>query len=214
MEIITILGRHGCPDITGDIDLSQCSSKPIAGGGFGDIYRGALQSGAQVAIKCPRVYLDDNQKNRDALKVRIFGDLNLIYHLNERNYLNCVKTAAREIYTWSKCKHDHVLELSGLAYFRDHLAMVSPWMQYGTLPQYLVRHPNSDRCDIVGGLSNTYRAIMTLRLQCIQIASGLAYLHLIDIVRRIDFLKRSVESISSICYLFFLSFRFMATSKG
>ncbi|KAF8600427.1 kinase-like protein [Ceratobasidium sp. AG-I] len=141
-EIITILGKHGCPDITGDIDLAQCSSKPIAGGGFGDIFRGFLQSGVQVAIKCPRLYIDASEENH-----------------------NILKTAAREIYTWSKCKHDHVLELTGLAYFREQIAMVSPWMMHGTLQQHLIRQPDSDRCDI-----------------CKQIASGLVYLHSIDMV--------------------------------
>lgn len=70
-EIIAILGRHDCPDITSDIDLSRCSSKPIAGGGFGDVYQGILHNGSKVAIKCPRLYLDASEENRDVLKVRV-----------------------------------------------------------------------------------------------------------------------------------------------
>ncbi|KAF8600424.1 kinase-like protein [Ceratobasidium sp. AG-I] len=141
-EIIAILGRHGCLDVTGDIDLAQCSSRPVAGGGFGDIYRGSLKGGSQVAMKCPRLYLTANDDNR-----------------------NVLKAAAREIYTWSKCKHAHVLELIGLASFRGHVAMVSSWMAHKSLSNYLTQQPDVDRCEL-----------------CTQITSGLAYLHGINVV--------------------------------
>ncbi|CAE6399785.1 unnamed protein product [Rhizoctonia solani] len=68
--------------------------------------------------------------------------------------------AARELHTWSKCKHPNVLPLYGLVTFRDRIGMVSPWMSKGTLPQYLVANPDANRRDL-----------------CIQICEGLSHMH-------------------------------------
>ncbi|KAG8731320.1 hypothetical protein FRC12_019786, partial [Ceratobasidium sp. 428] len=54
-SVLDILVQHGCHDVTQDLDQSTCSEYPIANGGFGDIYRGKLTSGVQVAIKCTRI---------------------------------------------------------------------------------------------------------------------------------------------------------------
>ncbi|KAG8725324.1 hypothetical protein FRC09_002206 [Ceratobasidium sp. 395] len=72
---------------------------------------------------------------------------------------------AREIYTWSKLKHPNVLELSGLAIFRDQISIVSPWMENGTLPEYITKNPTIDRPKL-----------------CAQISTGLAYLHTSGVV--------------------------------
>ncbi|KAG8696092.1 hypothetical protein FRC08_007375 [Ceratobasidium sp. 394] len=122
-EIISLLTQHRCPDITERLVLNQCGRAPISGGGSGDVYRGALVGGAQVAIKCPRFYL--RQDDKDGHKV--------------------LKHAARELYVWSRLKHKNVQELLGLAQFRDCMAMVSPWMDNGTLLEYIEHSPNIDR---------------------------------------------------------------------
>ncbi|KAJ1304116.1 hypothetical protein OPQ81_008518 [Rhizoctonia solani] len=70
------------------------------------------------------------------------------------------KRAAKELYTWSKCKHPNVVSLMGLAVFRNTLAMISLWEGNGNLLQYLSTHPSTDRC----------------RLST-SICAGLAYLH-------------------------------------
>ncbi|KAG8743546.1 hypothetical protein FRC10_011786 [Ceratobasidium sp. 414] len=136
-EIILMLGQHGCPNITGTLDVSRCGLGPIAGGGFGDVYQGYLRSGVEVAIKCPRFFLNRNEISQADLKA-----------------------AARELHTWSKYKHPNVVQLLGVAQFRDRIAMISPWMKNGTLCQYIIRAPNADRCRL-----------------CLGIASGVAYLH-------------------------------------
>ncbi|KAG8730651.1 hypothetical protein FRC10_002451, partial [Ceratobasidium sp. 414] len=46
-EIIRHLINSGCSDVTDKLDLDQCGTHPIAGGGFGDIYQGALVGGAK-----------------------------------------------------------------------------------------------------------------------------------------------------------------------
>ncbi|KAF8603021.1 kinase-like protein [Ceratobasidium sp. AG-I] len=78
-------------------------------------------------------------------------------------WLRCWKLEtpqARELYTWSKFHHENVLELLGVANFQDRIAMVSPWMDNGALPNYIAQRRNVDRY-----------------LICLQITNGLTYLH-------------------------------------
>ncbi|KAG8768234.1 hypothetical protein FRC12_005692 [Ceratobasidium sp. 428] len=141
--IVAILTQRRCLDITERLDLEKCGRAPMAGGGFGDVYQGSLCGGEKVAIKCARLYLRRDDVNGHKL----------------------LKRAAREIYVWSCLEHDNVLKLLGLAQFRDHLAMISPWMDNGTLLEYLGRHPGIDRHRL-----------------CIDISQGVAYLHQHDTI--------------------------------
>ncbi|KAG8713629.1 hypothetical protein FRC09_018501 [Ceratobasidium sp. 395] len=142
-DIIALLVVHQCPDITSRLDLKKCGATAFAGGGFGDVYHGALDKGERVAIKCARFYI----RQGDAKGHKV------------------LKHAAREIYTWSCLKHANIVELLGLAQFRDHLAMVSPWMDNGTLLEHLERNPAADR----------YRLIT-------EITDGVVYLHQNDTI--------------------------------
>ncbi|CAE6465225.1 unnamed protein product [Rhizoctonia solani] len=136
-EVLKHLGDHGCEDITRKLNLSESSQFPISTGGFGDVYRGSLQQGAHVSIKCLRLAVQTTEASRKDLK-----------------------RAAHELYVWSKCKHPNILELSGVALYRDQIAMISPWMGNGNVNQFLARHPRFDRYWL-----------------CSRIASGVAYLH-------------------------------------
>ncbi|KAB5593186.1 hypothetical protein CTheo_3349 [Ceratobasidium theobromae] len=94
-----------------------------------------------------------------------FGDVYRGALLNgTRVALKCLRVltqrAAHELYVWSKCKHPNVLELIGVAKYRDQIAMVSPWMDNGHLSWFLSQQPQADRYTI-----------------CVQIADGMAYLH-------------------------------------
>ncbi|KAG9076800.1 hypothetical protein FS749_011373 [Ceratobasidium sp. UAMH 11750] len=134
-EVIAHLGTRGCPDPGDQLDEASCSKYPISNGGYGDIYRAKLKNGTEVAIKTMRLLLDaEGQKH--------------------------IKHAARELYTWSKCRHRNVQQLLGLLEFRDQIGMVSAWEVNGDLSSYLQRYPETDRYQISA-----------------QIAEGLAYLH-------------------------------------
>ncbi|QRV86018.1 Tyrosine kinase domain protein [Ceratobasidium sp. AG-Ba] len=111
-----------CPDISSELDLANCDETVISGGSFGDIYRGKLRSGIHIAIKCARLFPQDDDQSRDVLK-----------------------NAARELYAWSKCQHVCVAQLLGVAQFRNQLAMVSRWTANGTLPDYIRSNPSADR---------------------------------------------------------------------
>ncbi|KAG9097660.1 hypothetical protein FRC07_010752, partial [Ceratobasidium sp. 392] len=58
-KMITLLVEHGCPDASDSLDLSQCGERPVAFGGFGDIYYGKTKGGVPVAIKCARVNVNE-----------------------------------------------------------------------------------------------------------------------------------------------------------
>ncbi|CAE6427540.1 unnamed protein product [Rhizoctonia solani] len=124
-DIVTILTRHGCANLTSSLDESACSKYPIAHGGLGDVFQGRLLNGTTVAVKTIRAYYHPGQLTR-------------IYH----------KRAAKEIYTWSKCNHPNVVKLIGLAVFHECLAMISDWEVNGTLLHYLSKHPSADRCHL------------------------------------------------------------------
>ncbi|KAG8730097.1 hypothetical protein FRC11_007426, partial [Ceratobasidium sp. 423] len=135
-DIVGHLAGCGCEDLTANLDPSTFSECPNSHGGFSDVYRGRLSTGAHVAVKALRISIENIENPK---------------HL---------KRAARELYTWSNCKHPNVLQLLGLAVFRGRIGMVSPWMDHGTVPRYLDGNTAMDRCNL-----------------CVQICDGLAYLH-------------------------------------
>ncbi|KAF8671777.1 kinase-like protein [Rhizoctonia solani] len=136
-EIIKHLGDHGCEDITEQLNLSRSGLFPVSTGGFGDVYRGTLHHGTHVGIKCLRLVVHTTEESRKDLK-----------------------RAAHELYVWSKCRHPNILELNGVALYRNQIAMISPWMGNGNVNQFLSRHPRFDRYWL-----------------CARIASGVSYLH-------------------------------------
>ncbi|ELU42201.1 Pkinase domain-containing protein [Rhizoctonia solani AG-1 IA] len=116
---------HGCNDVTSELDESKCSQYALSHGGFGDVFRGALRNGTRVGIKCLKIQLDSSGEREKHLK-----------------------QAARELYVWSKCEHPNVLPLIGMALFEGKFAMVSPWMENGTLTRFISQHPEADRYEM------------------------------------------------------------------
>lgn len=124
-EIITLLGKRGCKNLSSQLDLQACSQNPLYNGGFGDVYSGMFHDGTKVAIKTMRQYDADG--------------------LPDGKYQ---KRSAKELYTWSKCNHPNVARLLGLAEFRGRLAMISDWADNGNLPQYIKNNPSVNRCSL------------------------------------------------------------------
>ncbi|CAE6495559.1 unnamed protein product [Rhizoctonia solani] len=141
-EVVSQLVDHGCDDLTGELDFSSFGENPVTHGGFSDIYRGLLLDSTRVAVKALRVSVESISRNPKHLK-----------------------RAARELHTWSKCRHPNVIPLLGLAIFRGRIGMIAPWMTHGNLPRYLESTPGVDRLNL-----------------CVQICEGLSYLHRINII--------------------------------
>ncbi|QRV74671.1 Serine/threonine-protein kinase [Ceratobasidium sp. AG-Ba] len=136
-DIIARLSHHGCQDLTHELDLQRCSPAVNKRGGYSDIYLGQLHDGRSVAIKA---IFSCGTKNDEEVK-----------HL---------KRTARELYTWSKCKHPRIAPLLGLATYRGQIAMISPWMEYGDVRSYVNKYPEVDRLSL-----------------CIDVAAALRQLH-------------------------------------
>ncbi|KAG8793300.1 hypothetical protein FRC12_003175 [Ceratobasidium sp. 428] len=118
LTVVQWLASHSSiTDFTDELSRSLAvTSAPIARGGLSDVYRATRSDGTQLAIKCLR-----------------------------RHDPKHVKRTARELNTWSRLKHQNVLELSGLALFQGCLAMVSPWMKYGSVTSVVKQWPDRDR---------------------------------------------------------------------
>lgn len=140
-EMFVCLMLHGCRDLSLLMDPNQYSSAAVAAGGFGDIWRGMMKDGVLVAIKCLRLH------------IILEGDA------------KGMKRAMRELYHWSKARHENVQQLIGIIMFQNQLGMVSEWMENGTLQGYIRKNPDVNRYEL-----------------CVQVAKGVSYLHKIGMV--------------------------------
>ncbi|KAG8710248.1 hypothetical protein FRC08_017425 [Ceratobasidium sp. 394] len=70
-EMFDCLLYHGCTDLTSQLKFNRECFTAIAGGGFGDIYRGRLRDGTVVAIKALRHHILIQDTAPKALKVRL-----------------------------------------------------------------------------------------------------------------------------------------------
>ncbi|KAJ6476335.1 kinase-like domain-containing protein [Mycena sanguinolenta] len=122
--------------------VEERDEHPTFGGGFGDIYR-ASYGGERVALKRMRHFLRGSDLRRTRLKF------------------------CREALLWKDLRHPHILPFLGIDAdsFPSFLCMVSPWMENGTVINYLKTH----------GHANIDRLLS-------EIAQGFGYLHSRDIV--------------------------------
>ncbi|KAJ1300895.1 hypothetical protein OPQ81_003321 [Rhizoctonia solani] len=101
----------------------------LLGGNFGDIWRGKLNDGTDVAVKVWR-----------------------ISWLSTENH-KILKRLTREIYNWSKTNHANVHQLLGVMMFQGRVGMVSRWMPNGNLQEYLSKHKTADRYQLCAQVS-------------------------------------------------------------
>ncbi|KAJ7174577.1 kinase-like domain-containing protein, partial [Mycena filopes] len=95
----------------------------IAGGGFGDIWKG-LVGGQSVSVKIMRIYQD-------------------------RDIALALKEFSREAIIWRQLCHPNLLPFFGLFYREERLCLVSPWMENGNILQYLIKHPGVARLPLI-----------------------------------------------------------------
>lgn len=88
----------------------------------------------------------------------------------------------RELYHWSKARHENIQELLGIVMFQDRLGMVSLWMENGNLQQYIEKNPSVERYPLVSVNTRLSRAHTLSNPQCVQVAKGVEYLHGIGMV--------------------------------
>ncbi|QRV91891.1 Serine/threonine-protein kinase [Ceratobasidium sp. AG-Ba] len=135
--MVVYLTKHaGITDLTGELTNWQASDYPIVTGGQGQVYRGRRPDGALFAIKC----------------------------INSHNDEKYAKHTAQELSTWAKLKNSKILELSGLGMFRGRLAMISPWMELGSVKNVLRDNPSMDPYAVCEQLAEVIRFIHDLNV--------------------------------------------------
>lgn len=97
---------------------------PVAAGGFTDIFKCSMSTDVGtrfVAVKSFKFRVPDTDNGRSLQRI---GTM-----------------IRREVYVWIQLKHDHILPLEGVTIgkFGPLPALVSPWMEEGSLDDYLKR---------------------------------------------------------------------------
>ncbi|KAG1799068.1 kinase-like domain-containing protein [Suillus variegatus] len=112
------------PDLIPATNIVRDGNFPTCTGGLGDIWKCLMttRSGTQhpVAVKSIRVL-----SVTDAKILKVIG-----------------KRVRREAYVWIQLEHDHILPLKGVTFAEEFgllPALVSPWMEEGSLDNYLRR---------------------------------------------------------------------------
>ncbi|CUA68626.1 hypothetical protein RSOLAG22IIIB_08005 [Rhizoctonia solani] len=86
--------------------------------------------------------------------------VDLLIRVNQPSSYKELKRSTREAHFWSKHNHENILLLLGFAVLDNQLTMISPWMEYGSITEYVDSQPKPDYHDL-----------------CIQLSSAVAYLH-------------------------------------
>jgi serine/threonine protein kinase len=144
--------------------------KLVAGGSFGDVYKGWLE-GQSVAVKVMRVFEE--------------SDLNALLKVGTWNYtarymfISIYQEFGQEALIWRQICHPNLLPFFGLYYFQERLCLVSPWMENGHIRAFLKKNT----CDNERLLS---LASFRISLKCsyeptpcqiLDVALGLEHLH-------------------------------------
>ncbi|KAJ6581711.1 kinase-like domain-containing protein [Mycena capillaripes] len=103
-----------CFPLTGLKKIGQ----QMAGGGYGDIWKGML-CGQSVSVKMMRIFRSDDIKS-------------------------ALKEFGREALIWRQLSHPNLLPFFGLYYTEGRLCLISPWMDNGNIMEFLRKNPTSD----------------------------------------------------------------------
>lgn len=87
-----------------------------------------------------------------------------------------------ELHVWQNLFHPHLLPFLGVL-FDEHVSLVSPFVDNGSLPMYLMDHPDADRPRFVSHYSSIRDSSLTWRCRKVrELAEALTYLHKMGVV--------------------------------
>ena len=78
---------------------------------------------------------------------------------------------------WKQFKHQNLLPLVGAKWSPQSLMMISEWMEHGTIMDFVIAHPETNRLKLVGILPGVSNEHLLTSLQLADVARGLKYLH-------------------------------------
>jgi hypothetical protein len=65
--------------------------------------------------------------------------------------------------TWKTLRHPNVLPLVGVTMSEGRFAMISDWMAYGNINDFVKAHPDANRLDLVGSSSEVSQPSLQVR---------------------------------------------------
>ncbi|KAG8895267.1 hypothetical protein FRC01_012472, partial [Tulasnella sp. 417] len=120
MDEAPVVSVGGISDIAVE-DIVFESTEPFnITGHFSDLFVGCYRFKSKVALKRPRI-----AKNRDSQ--------------------HSIQKFEQEAQVWRLLRHPHILEFIGIYKSGDHMYLVSPFIENGTLTEYIATHPDADR---------------------------------------------------------------------
>ncbi|KXN87744.1 hypothetical protein AN958_08220 [Leucoagaricus sp. SymC.cos] len=111
-------------DLTGQVEMT--SRHRVAAGTHNDVYTGLWLGKEKVALRLPRLPPGDHGVH---------------------------KRFERDLTIWRNNDHLNVVPLYGVFYQGSDVYSVSPWMDNGTVIDYLEKHPSIDRLAIISGIT-------------------------------------------------------------
>ncbi|KAJ8094292.1 Rho guanine nucleotide exchange factor [Marasmius tenuissimus] len=118
-------------------NVDKLGERPVAGGGFGDVWKGRVAD-QPVCLKVVRVFTKSD-----------VGQL--------------VKEYMREAIVWQQLRHPNLLPFLGIYHLSENeLCLVSPWMERGNLVTYLQNTPREEvdhlslASDVASGLAHLH----------------------------------------------------------
>ncbi|EMD37239.1 hypothetical protein CERSUDRAFT_123937 [Gelatoporia subvermispora B] len=90
---------------------------------------------------------------------------------------NNTKALVREVETWIRLRHDHIVPCYGASVSADPPFIVLRYMQHGHLLQYLQAHPEANRVQLVRASAITQAYRSNTALQIFEVSLGLRHLH-------------------------------------
>jgi len=120
--------------------IPDCSEDAVnvASGGFSDVSQGTYK-GRRVAIKVVRIYVRDLDAIRSV-------SISLCYYTCLVNWL---QGFCREAVAWKHLRHPNILPLLGVILNERRFALVSEWMENGTINEFVERDRDINRVRLV-----------------------------------------------------------------
>jgi serine/threonine protein kinase len=118
----------------------QIDGDPVAGGGFGDVYKARYQR-QEIALKVLKVY----QKSDMDKLLKVIGEL-LFYLDTTKSY---GQDFACEAVTWRQLHHPNVLPFYGVFHLDKtppRVCLACPWLENGNVVQYLANKAPDANC--------------------------------------------------------------------
>jgi len=131
------------PSYTTTDELRLIGEYPCGRGGNADVWRGTYR-GSKVAIKVLRV---NSRDFRSLEKVRSL--VSVLFDSTVHVLMRAAQKFCCEVVLWKQFKHPNLLRLVGAKKPPSTMVMISEWMEYGTIMDFVAVCPATNRLKLV-----------------------------------------------------------------